>query len=109
MMLYRLLKKNYSQVQLRILTWRLQQKHFWSQRVSTVGNKKIFFAREPIRRLAICLNTNEAFLGNNRQNPFNFRKFDLEQIYSYRNGLPVQTIRYQQVMTNVFTLIQYWI
>ena len=47
------------------------------------------FEREPIRRLAICLNTNEAFLGNNRQNPFHFRKFNLEQIYVYRNGLPV--------------------
>ena len=30
--------------------------------------------RDPIRRLAICLNTKEAFLGNNRQQPFNFRK-----------------------------------
>ena len=47
------------------------------------------FAREPIRRLAICLNTNKAFLRNNRQNSFIFRKFDLEQIYIYRNGLPV--------------------
>ena len=36
------------------------------------------FAREPIRRLAICLNTNEAFLCNNSG-----------QIYIYRNGLPV--------------------
>ena len=41
------------------------------------------FAREPIRRLVICLNTNEALLGNNRQNPFHFRKFNLEQIYVY--------------------------
>ena len=55
--------------------------HSWKQ--------EDIFAGEPIRRLAICLNTNEAFIGNNRQNPFNFRKFDLEQIYIYRNGLPV--------------------
>ena len=47
------------------------------------------FAREPIRRLAICLNTNEAFLDNNMQNSFHFQKFDLEEIYIYRNGLPV--------------------
>ena len=47
------------------------------------------FAREPIRRLALCLNTNGAFLRNNSQNPFHFRKFDLEQIYIYRNGKPV--------------------
>ena len=55
--------------------------HSWKQ--------EDIFAREPIRRLAICLNTNEAFLGNNRQNPFHFLKFNLEQIYVYRNGLPV--------------------
>ena len=47
------------------------------------------FAREPIRRLAICLNTNGAYLGNNRQNPLHFLKLNLEQIYEYRNGLPV--------------------
>ena len=35
------------------------------------------------------LKTNEAFLGNNRQNLFQFRKFNLEHIYVYRNGLPV--------------------
>ena len=55
--------------------------HSWKQ--------EDIFAREPIRRVALCLNTNEAFLGNNRQNPFRFRKFDLEQIYIYRNGMPV--------------------
>ena len=47
------------------------------------------FSREPIRRLAICLNTNEAFLGSKQLNPFHFRKFNLEQICFYRNGLPV--------------------
>ena len=55
--------------------------HSWKQ--------EDIFAREPIRTLAICLNTNEAFLGNNMQNPFHFQKFDLEQIFNYRNGLPV--------------------
>ena len=47
------------------------------------------FGREPIRRLAICLNTNEAFLGSKLLNPFHYRKFNLEQICIYRNGLPV--------------------
>ena len=47
------------------------------------------FAREPIRRLAICLNKNEGFLNNNRLNPFHFLNFNLELIYVYRNGLPV--------------------
>ena len=46
-------------------------------------------SREPIRRLAICLNTNEAFLGSKQLNPVHFRKFNLEQICIYRNGLPV--------------------
>ena len=35
------------------------------------------FAREPNRRPAICFNTNEAFLGNNRQNQFHFQKYNL--------------------------------
>ena len=47
------------------------------------------FSREPIRRLAICLNINETFLGSKQLNPFHFRKFSLEQICIYRNGLPV--------------------
>ncbi|XP_075241774.1 uncharacterized protein F54H12.2-like [Convolutriloba macropyga] len=47
------------------------------------------FGREPIRRLAICLNTNEAFLGSKLLNPFHYRKFNWEQICIYRNGLPV--------------------
>ena len=45
--------------------------------------------RELIRTLAICLNTNEAFLESKLLNPFNYRKFNLEQICIYRNGSPV--------------------
>ena len=44
-------------------------------------NQENNFSREPIRRLATCLNTDEVFRGNNRQKPFQFRKFDLEQLY----------------------------
>ena len=47
------------------------------------------FSREPIRHLAICLNTNEAFLASKQLNPFHFRKFNLELVCFYRNGLPV--------------------
>ena len=47
------------------------------------------FSRKPIQSLAICLNTNEAFLGSKHFNPFHFPKFNLEQICVYRNGLPV--------------------
>ena len=39
--------------------------------------------------LAVCLNTNEAFLGSKQLNPFHLRKLNLEQICFYRNGLPV--------------------
>ena len=39
------------------------------------------FARESIRRLALFWNANGALRGNNRQKPFRFQKFDLEQIY----------------------------
>ena len=55
--------------------------HSWKQ--------EVIFARESIRGLALCLNTNEASLGNNRQNLFDFWKFDLERIYIKRNGLPI--------------------
>ena len=47
------------------------------------------FAREPIRRMAICMATNEAFVGNNQLNPFHYQKFNLDQISIYRNGLPI--------------------
>ena len=47
------------------------------------------FGREPIRRLAICLNTNDAFLGSKLLNPIHYRKFNLEQICIYRSGLAV--------------------
>ena len=47
------------------------------------------FSREPIRRLAICLNTIEAFLGSKQLNPFHFRKFNLQKTSIYQNALPV--------------------
>ena len=47
------------------------------------------FGREPIRRRAICLKTNEAFLGSNPLNLFLYSKFKLEQICIHHSGLPV--------------------
>ena len=47
------------------------------------------FSREHIRRLVICLNTNEAFLGSKQINLFQYRKFNLEQICIYQNALPI--------------------
>ena len=46
------------------------------------------FTKEPIRRLVIAMNTNRAFVGNNRENPYWYQKFDLTDITIYRNGLP---------------------
>ena len=46
------------------------------------------FSREPIRRLAKSLNTKKALLGSKQLNPFHFRKFNLERIFNYWNGLP---------------------
>ena len=39
-------------------------------------NQENFFAREPIRRLAIRFNTKEAFLGNKMQYPFHFQNWN---------------------------------
>ena len=47
------------------------------------------FDKEPIRRIAICMSTNESFVGNHRQNPFHYQKFDLSEISICRNGLPI--------------------
>ena len=54
-------------------------KTFLATTVLNSWKQEDIIAREPIRRLAICLNRNEAFLGNNRQNPFHFQKCNLEQ------------------------------
>ena len=47
------------------------------------------FDKEPIRRIAICMSTNESFVGNHRQNPFHYQKFDLSEISICCNGLPI--------------------
>ena len=51
--------------------------------------QEYIFAREPVRRFIIALNTNNAFLGTNRTNPFHCQTFGLEQITLRRNGLPI--------------------
>ena len=64
-------------------------KTFLASTVLQIWKQEDVFSRELIRRLAICLNTNEAFLGSKQLNHFHFRQFNLEQICIYRNGLVV--------------------
>jgi len=47
------------------------------------------FMKEPIRRMAIAMNTNTAFGASNVSNPFNYQKFRLRSITVYRNGIPI--------------------
>ena len=46
------------------------------------------FMREPIRRLAIAMNTNTAFGASNMSNPYHYQKFGMRAITLYRNGIP---------------------
>ena len=41
------------------------------------------FMKEPIRRMAIAMNTNTAFAGSNMTNPFHYQKFDMRSITIY--------------------------
>lgn len=47
------------------------------------------FNKEPVRRFAIAMCLNNAFVGSNRSNPYHYQKYDLQQITVYRNGMPV--------------------
>ena len=47
------------------------------------------FMKEPIRRMAIAMNTNVAFGASNVSNPYYYQKFDSRSITINRNGLPI--------------------
>ena len=47
------------------------------------------FAKEPVRRMILAMSSNTAYLGTNRTNPFDYQKFQLNEIIVYRNGLPI--------------------
>ena len=53
------------------------------------GDKKMFFSKEPVRRMLIAMTTNQAYLGSNRTNPFHYQQFRLNQVTIYRNGQPI--------------------
>ena len=43
----------------------------------------------PVRRIAIAMNTNSAFIGSSTENPFWYQHFDLRQIRILRGGQPI--------------------
>ena len=47
------------------------------------------FNNDPIRRIAIAMNTNSAFTGSFTENPFWYQQFDLRQIRILRRGQPI--------------------
>ena len=47
------------------------------------------FNREPIKRFALAMCNNAAFVGSEQTNPFYYRKFNLSQITIYRDGYAV--------------------
>ena len=47
------------------------------------------FAKEPVRRMIVAMSINEAYLGTNRTNPFHYQKLGLNEIFVYRNNLPI--------------------
>ena len=51
-------------------------------------SKEDVFSKEPIRRFALALISNQAFLGSKLTNPFHYQKRDLSEVTVYRDGFP---------------------
>ena len=47
------------------------------------------FNNAPVRRIANAMNTNSAFTGSYKENPFWFQQFELRQIRILRGGQPI--------------------
>ncbi len=47
------------------------------------------FQNQPIRRIALAMNTNMKFTGSLETNPYEYQKFDLRHVSIFRNGLPI--------------------
>lgn len=61
--------------------------------------KENIFNNDPIRRLAIAMNTNTAFAGSLDTNPYFYKKFGLREVKIFRGGIPIVT---QKTSSNVF-------
>ena len=69
-----------------------------------------FFAREPVRQIIIVMNTNNAFLGTNRTNPFHYQRFGLEQVTLRRTGFlitstPISTQDHKRLFFNTLSAL----
>ena len=62
------------------------------------------FGREPIRRLAICLNTNEAFLGSKLLNLFTIENSIWNKFAFTVMVFPLLIVLFQLMIQNLFTL-----
>ena len=51
--------------------------------------KENVFNNDPIRRLVVAMNTNDAFAGTLGTNPYHYQKFDLREIRVFRGNVPV--------------------
>ena len=74
-----------------VLCWlgNQNQKTFLASTGLQIRRQEDVFSRKPIQRPAVCFNTNEAFLGSKKLNPFHFRKFNMVEICLFCNVLPV--------------------
>ena len=52
-------------------------------------NQENIFNNDPIRRIAIAINTNSAFTGSYTETPFWYQQFELRQIRILRGGQPI--------------------
>ena len=70
---------------------------------SKLWNHEDIFNRKYIRRFALAMTTNKAFLGSKADNPFLYQKFNLENIMVYRDGYDMLLHRYRQTAIKNFT------
>ena len=65
----------------------LVPKTFLATAVVQSWRQKNVFPKEPVQRTIVAMSINETCLGTNRTNPFHYKKFGLNEIIVYRNGL----------------------
>ena len=90
------LKDDYHKKRMEMLAYAPVEYNYWETLAKTfiIPTRQNQFIQEnvfniaPIRRIAIAMNTNSAFTGCFRENPFWYQQFDLRQIRILRGGQP---------------------